>query len=127
MKVLAIQILPGSFKNSLFHRVICLSILSIILSWFNVSPHMIKIFKTMLNGKMAEIQTSDGLLDIFLILVGVAHGDSLSGLIFLLAIEPFLWKIKYSNNIEKLTVANDNLLSDASFADDVTLVNNIVR
>ena len=93
-----------------------------LLTFFNVSPQMIKIFKTMLNGKMAEIQTSDGLLDIFLILVGVAHGDSLSGLIFLLAIEPFLWKIKYSNNIEKLTVANDNLLSDASFADNVTLL-----
>ena len=36
MKVLAIQILPGSVKNSLFHRVICLSILSMILSWFNM-------------------------------------------------------------------------------------------
>ena len=37
---------------------------------------MIKIFKTMLNGKMARMQTSDGLSDIFLILVGVAQGDS---------------------------------------------------
>ena len=54
---------------------------------------MIKIFKTMLNGKMAGIQTSDGLSDIFRILVGVAQGDSPSGVIFLLAVEPLLWKI----------------------------------
>ena len=37
---------------------------------------MIKIFKTMLKGKMAGIQTTDSLSDIFLILVGVAQGDS---------------------------------------------------
>ena len=43
-----------------------------LLTFFNVSPHMIKIFKTMLNIKKAGIQTSDGLSDIFLILVGVA-------------------------------------------------------
>ena len=58
----------------------------------------------MLNCKMAGIQTSDGLSDIFLILVGVAQGDSPSGLIFLLALEPLVWKIKYSNNIEKITL-----------------------
>ena len=91
-------------------------------TFFNVSPHMIKIFKTMLNSKMAGIQTSDGLSNIFLILVGVAQGDSPSGLIFLLALESLLWKIKYNNNIEKLTFANDNSLSDASFADDVMLL-----
>ena len=51
----------------------------------------------MLNSKMAGIQTSDGLSDIFLILVGVAQGDSPSGLTFLLALEPLLWKIKYRN------------------------------
>ena len=93
-----------------------------LLTFFNVSLHMIKIFKTMLNGIMVGIQTSDSLLDIFLILVGVAQGDSPSGLIFLLALEPLLWKIKYGNNIEKLTFANDNSLSNASFANDVTLL-----
>ena len=93
-----------------------------LLTFLNVSPHMIKIFKTMLNSIMAGIQTSDGLSDIFLILVGVAQGDSPSGLIFLLALEPLLWKIKYSNNIEKITFDNNNSLSDASFADDVTLL-----
>ena len=98
------------------------SVLHELLTFFNVSPHMIKFFKTMLNDKMAGIQTSDGLSDIFLILVGVALGDSPSGLIFLLALEPHLWKIKYSKNIEKLTFANDNFLSDASFADNVTLL-----
>ena len=59
-----------------------------LLTFFNVSPHMIKIFKTRLNSKMAGMQTSDGLSDIFLILVGVAQGDSPSGLTFLLALEP---------------------------------------
>ena len=93
-----------------------------LLTFFNISPHMIKIFKTMLNGKMAGIQTSDGLTEIFMILVGVAQGDSPSGLIFLLALEPLLWKIKYSNEIEKITFNNNNSLSDASFADDVTLL-----
>ena len=43
-----------------------------LLTFFNVSPHMIKMFKPMLNGTMAGIQTSDVLSDIFLILVGVA-------------------------------------------------------
>ena len=57
-----------------------------------------------------------------MILVGVAQGYSPSGLIFLLALEPLLWKIKYSNNIEKITFDNNNLLSDTSFADDVTLL-----
>ena len=59
-----------------------------LLTFFNVSPHMIKNFKTMLNGRMARIQTSDSLSYIFLILVGVAQGDSPSDLIFLLALEP---------------------------------------
>ena len=76
----------------------------------------------MLNGKMSGIQTSNVLSDIFLILVGVAQGDSPSGLIFLLALEPLLWKIKYINNIEKITFGNNNFLSDGSFADDVTLL-----
>ena len=76
----------------------------------------------MLNGKLAGIQTSDGLSDIFLILVGVAQGDSPSGRIFLSALEPLLWKIKYSNNMEKLTFGNNNSLYDASFADNVTLL-----
>ena len=93
-----------------------------LLTFFNVSPHMIKIFKTMLNGKMAGIQTSDGLTEIFMIMVGVAQGVSPSGLIFLLALEPLLWKIKYSNDIEKITFNNNNSLSDASFADNVTLL-----
>ena len=39
-----------------------------LLTFFNVSPHMIKMFKTMLNSKMAGIQTTDGISDIFLIL-----------------------------------------------------------
>ena len=34
MKVFAMQILPGSDKKSLFQKLICLSILSMILSWF---------------------------------------------------------------------------------------------
>ena len=41
---------------------------------------------------------------------------------FLLALEPLLWKIKYSDNIEKLTFAKDTSLSDASFAYDVMLL-----
>ena len=57
-----------------------------------------------------------------LIFFKVAQGDSPSGLIFLLALEPILWKIKYSNNIERITFPNNNSLSGASFADDVTLL-----
>ena len=71
---------------------------------------------------MARIQTSEGLSDIFLILIGVAQGNSPSSLIFLSALEPLLWKIKYSINIEKITFGNNYSLSDASFADDVTLL-----
>ena len=71
---------------------------------------------------MAGIQTTDGLSDIFLILVEVAQWDSPSGLICLLALEPLLWKIKYRNNTEKITFADNNLLSDTSFAHDVTLL-----
>ena len=93
-----------------------------LLTFFNVRPYMIKIFKAMMNFKIAGIQTTNSFSDIFLILVGVAQGGSPSGLIFLLALKPLLWKIKFSNNIEKNNFADNNSLSNASLTNDVTLL-----
>ena len=43
--------------------------------------------------KMAGIMTESGIITFFEILCGVAQGDSPSGLIFILALEPLLWKL----------------------------------
>ena len=49
---------------------------------------MIKIVRTTMKKKIAGIITESGVIDFFEILCGVAHGDSPSGLIFILALEP---------------------------------------
>ena len=43
--------------------------------------------------KISGIITESGVINFFEILCGVAQGDSLSGLIFILALEPLLWKL----------------------------------
>ena len=59
-----------------------------ILKFYNISPYMIAIFETMIKNKQAGILTDSGITELFLILCGVAQGDSPSGLLFLLALEP---------------------------------------
>ena len=54
---------------------------------------MIKIVRTTMKKKMAGIMTESGIITFFEILCGVAQGDSPSGLIFILALEPLLWKL----------------------------------
>ena len=87
-----------------------------------MSPYMIAIFETMIKNKQAGILTDSGITELFLILCGVAQGDSPSGLLFLLALEPLLWKLRHSSSIENVTFKNGNKLSDSSFADDVTIL-----
>ena len=84
---------------------------------------MIAILETMINNKLAGIWTDSCITKLFLILCGVvAQGDSPSGLLFLLALEPLLWKLRHSSSIEKLTLENGNKLSDSLIAEYVTIL-----
>ena len=83
---------------------------------------MIAIFETMIKNKQAGILTDSRITELFLILCGVAQGDSPSGLLFLLALKPLLWKLRHSSSIEKVSFDNGNKLSDPCFADDVTIL-----
>ena len=93
-----------------------------ILKFYNISPYMIAIFKTMIKNKQAGILTDSGITELFLILCGVAQGDSPSKLLFLVEPEPLLWKLCHSFSIQKVMFDNGNKLSDSSFADDVTIL-----
>ena len=62
-----------------------------ILKFFNYSDYMIKIVRTTMKKKMASIMSESGIITFFEILCGVAQGDSPSGLIFILALEPGSW------------------------------------
>ena len=57
---------------------------------------MIEIFETMINNKQAGVLTDSGIPELFLILYGVAQGDSPSGLLFLSALEPHFWTLQHS-------------------------------
>ena len=83
---------------------------------------MIEIFETMINNKQAGILTDNGITELFLILCGVAQRDSPSGLLFLLALEPLLWKLRSSPSIKQVTFQNGNRASNSSFADVVTII-----
>ena len=83
---------------------------------------MIAIFETMIKNKQAGILTDSKITKLLLILCGVSQGDSPSGLLILLALEPLLWKLRHSSSIEKVTFENGNKLSDSSFSDDVTIL-----
>ena len=83
---------------------------------------MIAIFETTIKNKQAGILTDSRITELFLRLSGLAQGDSPSGLLFLLALEPLLWKLRHSSSLEKVTFKNGNKISDSSFADDVTIL-----
>ena len=92
-----------------------------ILKFLNYSDYMIKIVKTMMKGKRAGILTDTGIADFFEILCGVAQGDAPSGLLFIIALEPLLWKLLMDPGIIHPVFDNGESLSDSSFADDVSI------
>ena len=93
-----------------------------ILAFLNFSPYMIKIVKTMFRGKRAGIMSSTGIIAFFEILCGVAQGDAPSGLLFILCLEPLLWRLLLDPSISHPVFSNGNSLPDASFADDVSIL-----
>ena len=62
--------------------------------------------------------TNTGFVAFFEILCGVAQGDAPSGLIFIIALEPLLWKLLMDQGIIHPIFSNGESLSDASFADE---------
>jgi len=86
-----------------------------ILKFFNYSDYMIKIVRTTMKKKIAGIITESGVIDFFEILCGVAQGDSPSGLIFILALEPLLWKLTLDLGVVHPVFENGSHISDSSY------------
>ena len=74
--------------------------------------------------KIAGIMTESGIITFFEILCRVAQGDSPTGHIFILALEPLLWKLSLDLGVDHLIFANCSHVRDSSYADDIsTLIN----
>ena len=95
-----------------------------ILKFFNYSDYMIKIVRTTMKKKIAGIITESGVIDFFEILCGVAQGDAPSGLIFILVLEPLLWKLTLDLGVVHPVFENGSHISDSSYADDISILVN---
>ena len=74
--------------------------------------------------KMASIMSESGIITFFEILCGVAQGDSPSGLIFILALEPLLWKLALDLGVIHTVFENGSHVNNSSYADDVSILIN---
>ena len=74
--------------------------------------------------KMDGIMTESVINTFFEILCGVAQGDSPSGLLFILALEPLLWKLALDLGVAHPVFENGSHVNDRSYADDVTILVN---
>ena len=95
-----------------------------ILKFFNYSDYMIKIVRTTMKKKIAGIMTESGIITFFEILCRVAQGDSPTGHIFILALEPLLWKLTLDLGVVHPVFENGSYVSDSSYADDVSILVN---
>ena len=95
-----------------------------ILKFFNYSDYIIKIVRTTMKKKIAGIMTESGIFTFLEILCGVAQGDSPSGLIFMLALEPLLLKLTLDLGVVHPVFENGSHVSDSSYADDVSILVN---
>ena len=91
------------------------------LKFFNYSDCMIKIVRTTMKKKMASIMTESGISTFFEVLCGVAQGDSPSGLLFILSLEP-LWKLALDLGVTHPIFENGSHINDSSYADDVSIL-----
>ena len=74
--------------------------------------------------KIAGIMTESGIITFFEILCGVAQGDSPSGLLFILALEPLLQKLAEDLGVAHPVFENGSHVNDSSYADDVSILVN---
>ena len=93
-----------------------------ILKFYNYSDYMIKIVRTTMKKKMAGVMTESGISTFFEVLCGVAQGDSPSGLLFILCLEPLLWKLALDLGITHPIFENGSQITDSSYADDVSIL-----
>ena len=68
--------------------------------------------------------SESGIITFFEILCGVAQGDSPSGLIFILALEPLLWKLALDLGVIHTVFENGSHVNNSSYADDVSILIN---
>ena len=95
-----------------------------VLKFLNYSDYMLKIVKTTMNGRRAGIMTESGVKSFFDILCGVAQGDSPSGLIFIIVLEPLLWRLALDPSVTHPVFNNEEHIADSSYADDVSILLN---
>ena len=82
------------------------------------------IVRTTMKKKMAGIMTQSGIITFFEVLCGVAQGDSPSGLLFILCLEPLLWKLALDLGVAHPIFENGSHINDSSYADDVSILVN---
>ena len=66
--------------------------------------------------------TESGIITFFEVLCGVAQGDSPSGLLFILCLEPLLWKLELDLGVTHPIFENGSHIQDSSYADDVSIL-----
>ena len=74
--------------------------------------------------KIAGIMTESGIITFFEILCGVAQGDTPLGLLFILALEPLLWKLALDLGVAHSVFEKGSHVYDSSYADDVSILVN---
>ena len=124
--------------------------ISEILEWLNFPESFILLIKTILTNRVAYIKNFDDVTLLLNILVGVPQGDSISGSLFILCLQPLLIKLEEkkdflnpkSEGIDKFfgppnlesSLRTDPLESDVAdfsffscYADDLTILFNITN
>ena len=124
--------------------------ISEILEWLNFPESFVLLIKTILTNRVAYIKNFDDVTLLLNILVGVPQGDSISGSLFILCLQPLLIKLEEkkdflnpkSEGIDKFfgppnlesSLRTDPLESDVAdfsffscYADDLTILFNITN
>lgn len=94
--------------------------------FFGFGPHMLRILKTIITGRMGGIITKEGLTELFNFLSGNGQGDSSSATIFIFCIELLLIRLKLDPLLEKVIISDPRssvgpeTLETSGYADDIT-------
>ena len=124
--------------------------ISEVLNWLNFPASFINMIKTILTNRVAYIKNFDDVTLLLSILVGVPQGDSISGYLFILCLQPLLLKLEEKKSLLNPTVSkignfygppsaekaiSTNFIEDVDadfsfftcYADDLTILFNITE